>query len=284
MFRAGALASLFWTAAALAAPETRTPTAKWVVNFDDEQCVATRNYGTDEAPVFLVLKTPPVGNVLQIGVVRKGQRIDPRQVDGEVIFDSGSPIRTNLLEYGSTKLGQRALLVNLPAQKLAPLRTAKTMRILSRDSGVAPRGTRLPEDASYSDASFALSQMPQLLKMMDTCVADLRKVWNVPDGSGTRPPALKEPARGDIAPLFSPDDYPDVAMRKDQMGTLRMVLLINEAGRVADCTVVETSGIASLDAQSCSVVKERARFKPAIGLDGKPTKTYHERGITWRLE
>jgi len=31
-------------------------------------------------------------------------------------------------------------------------------------------------------------------------------------------------------------------------------------------------------------VKERAKFKPAVGLDGKPSKSSYSQRINWRLE
>ena len=45
-----------------------------------------------------------------------------------------------------------------------------------------------------------------------------------------------------------------------------MVILIDEFGKVADCTVTQTSGAASIDAQSCAVIRERGKFRPAIKL------------------
>ena len=71
--RVTALAAVFANTAASAA-EPLQPTAKWVVNFDAAQCVASRNYGTADKPLFLVLKAPPIGDVLQIGIIRNGRR------------------------------------------------------------------------------------------------------------------------------------------------------------------------------------------------------------------
>ena len=68
-----------------------------------------------------------------------------------------------------------------------------------------------------------------------------------------------------------------------QSGTVSFALLIDEAGKVADCTVIKTSGIAALDAQSCFVVKERAHFTPAIGADGRPAKDARTASVTWLM-
>ena len=62
-----------------------------------------------------------------------------------------------------------------------------------------------------------------------------------------------------------------------------MMLLIDEAGKLANCMVVGTSGYASLDAQSCAVLKERAKFVPALGIDGKPTKSGILQRIRWQM-
>lgn len=269
-------------AAPAAAAEPKQPSGKWIVHFDEAQCVATRQYGPDDKAVHLALKAPPVGDVLQIGVVWKGGYREPIQTRGEVVFDNGEPVVTNLLEFGNKKLGQRAMLVNLPNEKLAPLRHASSVRIRARNASNMKPGSRMMWASSTVDETFGLSQMTSLLKMMETCTADLRKVWNVYDSSVPGP--LKQPASGNLLGLFSSDDYPGIAVFHEQMGDVALVLLINEQGRVADCTVTQTSGVAALDAQSCAIVKERGRFNPAIGQDGKPAKSSWLQRIRWRLE
>ena len=279
--RGVAILSLIISSAALAAPEPKQPTGKWIVHFDAAQCVATRNYGSEDKPVHLVLKAPPIGDVLQIGVVWKGGPRDAIQTRGEVVFDNGEPITTSLIEFGNKKLGQRALLVNLPTRDLAPMRQASSIRIRARSSNNVRLGSRLSLGSSTVDETFALSQMSSLLKMMDTCTADLRKVWNVYDEKVPGP--LKEPPLGNLVGLFDAEDYPGIALFNDQMGAVSMVLLIDETGKVADCTVTQTSGVAALDVQSCAVIKERAKFKPAVGQDGKPAKSSWLQRINWRI-
>ncbi len=61
------------------------------------------------------------------------------------------------------------------------------------------------------------------------------------------------------------------------------MILVDEQGKVADCTVIQTSGVAALDAQSCSVIKLGAKYKPAIGLDGKPAKSAAFQTISWKI-
>lgn len=60
-------------------------------------------------------------------------------------------------------------------------------------------------------------------------------------------------------------------------------MLINEAGKIASCMVTEASGQASLDAQACSILATRARFIPALGIDGKPIKSGTTTRIKWQM-
>jgi protein TonB len=57
--------------------------------------------------------------------------------------------------------------------------------------------------------------------------------------------------------------------------------LIDTDGKVASCMVIGSSGVASLDAQSCAIVTSRARFRPALGLDGKPARSGKIQRIRW---
>ena len=54
-------------------------------------------------------------------------------------------------------------------------------------------------------------------------------------------------------------------------------------GRVGQCFVVVSAGNPLLDKAGCQALIKRARYKPAIGLDGKPTVGWQTRRIVWRL-
>ena len=247
----------------------RTPMTtkeKWVVDFDEEQCVATRNYGKAADPLFLAIKAPPLARVYQVAVVRRGASGNPSQHEVDVIFGDGSKFTSTLLAYNANK--RRVYVVNIPADKLAPVTSSPSIRI--RASGAV-------------DRSFELTSMKDLLATLDTCVTDLEAYWG---GVSVTPEGLSpaRPATGNLQGLVKADDYPDAAIWELQGGTVDMILLVNEAGRVADCTVNGTSGVAVLDAQACFVIKERARFTPAIGPDGKPARGMFRQRITWRIQ
>jgi TonB family protein len=90
---------------------------------------------------------------------------------------------------------------------------------------------------------------------------------------------------GDVRTVFSADDYPVAAQQKGEEGTVQAQLTVDATGRVTSCTVIRTSGFASLDDATCSILQRRARFTPATNAAGEPIES---RVVTppvkWQLE
>lgn len=269
-----ALAALALSAVPAAAAPLQ-PSAKWVVNFDAAQCVAQRDYGTSEQPMTLILKQPAMGSVMQVAVRAKGFfNGQPEQVDGGIRFDSQAPIKIPALQWRPAKSPLTYRMINVPLSKFAAASQAGSMRF----------------DAGSLHRDFALTDVAALMKVMDDCVADLRRVWNVPTEvrvggvGGYTSAGLKKPGEANLSGLFAAGDYPGAAIMQMKGGSVQIAVLIDEQGKVADCSVVESSGVAVLDSQSCAIISARAKFKPAIGLDDKPAKTAHIQRITWRIQ
>jgi protein TonB len=101
------------------------------------------------------------------------------------------------------------------------------------------------------------------------------------------PPAPRtiEPARAkaNLASYVSDADYPSAAVRNEEQGTTRFRLVVTPEGRVGDCTVTGTSGSTALDAATCKIMRNRARFTPARDSSGKPTGDSVSSTIRWVL-
>lgn len=244
--------------------EALRPTGSWTVNFDDSQCVASRSYGSTDHPLRLVMKSPAIGNVIQLGVTRTAERLDTRDYGGTVAFDEREPIPVTMLAFTATGSNQRAYLANLPVD---------TLEVLSAATNISLKAPGLNEQLS-------LSGMPQLLKVMNECVSDLRIVWNA--GEGAEATKLQRQPKADWQPILEAHHYPGVGDARLFGGAVTVALLIDEAGKLADCTVVESSGVASLGMQACALIAERGKFWPATGADGKAAKSSILKRLDWR--
>lgn len=242
------------------------PTGKWIVHFDDAQCLAERDYGSQQRPLYLALKQPALGDVIQLDFIESGYAGTPTQLDAQVQLDGLGPLKTTVLRYKPPKESFRIHMMNLPLKQFETARTAKNLSI----------------KVTGFDQQFALDRLGPLLDVMEQCVADLRNVWNV-KSSGEEKGRVRDDAKGNLRRLFSADDYPMESLMNGDSGVVLVALLVNEKGRVADCSIVQTSGVAMLDAQSCAILKERAKFVPAVGRDGKPAKDAFIQRINWKV-
>ena len=82
--------------------------------------------------------------------------------------------------------------------------------------------------------------------------------------------------------LIRQGDYPAEAVRKGEEGTVRVKLRVSAEGMVTNCTVLQSAS-PSLDATTCRVIIERARFLPAKDEAGKPVEGDFEQSIRWVL-
>lgn len=92
------------------------------------------------------------------------------------------------------------------------------------------------------------------------------------------------PMQGPPVPLITRDDYPAVDLRNERTGPVRVRLDIDEAGSVARCTILLSSGSATLDAQTCALLQRRARFIPARDAQGRATTDVVTQTVMWTIE
>lgn len=79
------------------------------------------------------------------------------------------------------------------------------------------------------------------------------------------------------------NDYPSRALSQEREGTTGFRVTVDSSGRVSDCQVTSSSGHSDLDAATCSNVKRRARFDPALDNAGNPTTGSYSNRVTWRI-
>jgi TonB family protein len=82
-------------------------------------------------------------------------------------------------------------------------------------------------------------------------------------------------------PWFEFHDYPMKAFQKHWEGVTRFDLVVDPSGRVANCTISQSSGHEVLDKTTCSLASFRARFVPARGSDGESTYGVYRSQAIW---
>lgn len=261
------VASLLFDAsrASAAVPPLLSTTKPWVLDYDDAQCLAARDYGSPEDPISLIIRPGPNAETYEflIGRRRSGPFL-VEELKGSVDFGHGPISAWVLLYSGKTKMSVQQFRIS--AADMEQARSAASVTFVVKGS---------------QDVALTLNNMSELIKGMQDCAADLKRYWNQ---GGEKDGRIAVPATGDVRVVFTDRDYPDEAMRRQQEGTAQFFLMLDEKGKVAACHLLQASGSPVLDAMGCAVIRERAKFKPARDKDGKPVRsTYVTPPITWRI-
>jgi TonB family protein len=253
-------------AAPPAAPIPLPPKKAWVVDYAETFCTAGRPYGDAGAPLDLVLRPSPKGDLVQFYILRNGTYMSAAHVSVAVGF-ADTAVKTTALVYGGKKSGRRTILINIGRESLAEFPKARAVTF--RGAGI--------------DYAFAVPDLDKVVAALATCNADLRSHWNITEEGKAK---IETPAKPitDLRSILSSGDYPAQAIREEDTGTAHVMLLIDENGKVADCLLQATSGNASLDAMTCIAFIERARFHPALDAAGKPMKSAVFTAASWRIQ
>lgn len=240
----------------------RQPTGKWALDYGPSACAAVRTYAGAKGPMSLGFRPSPTGNVVRLVVGREGRAPATRQF----------PVATNIVPPAAKTTGlhftpkgtkHEVFWINVPRSALETLRKTG---ILSLSGG--PLKER-----------FALPIFGQVLDGLDACNADLRLYWNMHEGKLSR---FAEPLKP-LASYFSDRDYPAQSVQEHSGGRSQIMMMIDEKGVLKDCMVEETSGIAALDAQTCLILQQRAKFRPALDAAGKPVRSVLTQSVVWRM-
>lgn len=89
--------------------------------------------------------------------------------------------------------------------------------------------------------------------------------------------------RGNPASWVTNDDYPSAALRSEEQGRTRFVVLADASGRPTACTVTGSSGSSALDTAACRLLMKRAKFKPGSDADGTATGGSWASSFVWKI-
>ncbi len=270
-------AILLVSAATQAAP--LQPSSQWQVDDSDGVCAGRRVHSKQ----MLTIMPSPLGQWGRILVEGPGRVPTIRQYRSVIdVGDQGDPIRTTSMVYPLSTRGQRGIMTVISSSDLDRLFHGNRFTIRS-SRGNDQRVIWENREIDYASASFAMSDGVVLRSALEACTTRIKKMWGIVDGKLPEP-AVASIELSDLPALFTSDDYPGEALSNSQGGTTSYALLIDEQGKVLDCSISSSSGIASLDLMGCTIFTGRAKFSPGRNSSGEAIRTiYMTPPISWRI-
>lgn len=257
-FRA-AIASMAMTAALPAhAAEPLQPSSRWQIDFGQTECIAVRQYAESDRNLHLVLKPYVVGERFEIAVIEEGKADEPLSLEGLIQAD-GNEAGGPAVRFGDDAAGRTVTTWYLDEMEV--LSGAKQVSLHFDNQAI----------------ELALTQSAEVVDALQSCRSQLGDYYNL-SGAG-----IVAPPSGSVDVLRD-DDWPLLASDDATESVFRALLLLDEEGKVAECSLLSFAGDALFVARSCALIRERARFEPAKGADGKAMRsTFVTPAIEWRM-
>lgn len=255
--------------AAVAAPPTAVPIAipagKWVVEFDDNYCLASRSFTVGDKQLAFGLQPRPTSKRARafIQAPRKLKSWDWEKA--EVYIGSARLKVEPLLVEPVVKPGHARYVVHLDEEQLQKLTESDSFTI----------------DGKQVRVRFPMDELPRVRKVLDDCMIGLLEAWGL---SRDAQASLATFPEGDLSSVFSGDDYPAKAIGRGAIGYVDVVLTVAADGRVTNCRFARSSGHKELDEITCQKLRKGSRFEPARDRNGRAVVSPYFTSVSWVMQ
>lgn len=269
LFGAALLVALPINGFAQTEPEALAPTSQWKVDYAERECRLTRTFGEKKNAILFRLARGSSFDKYDImlaglAIPKQGSRID--------IHVALEPVGT---------------LVTFKGNNLAvPKRKERLLRWFDGPTDAIIAGpknqTMLVKTGKIYAVRLKLDDFKDALAAMTTCHNDLLRSWEIDPETLAKFQKLPEPT-GNPGAWATTNDYPSNLLSAGISGTVAFKIKVGADGKPVDCMVIESSRVEALDNVSCQLVVQRARFRPAIGGDGRPAAAPYINRIRWQI-
>lgn len=237
------------------------PDTKWVVDFDDQRCFASRRFRSTTESLILGISPWPIFDWTKVVIERPGKVDGMLPLKGEVSVDGGKPYDVFMMTADSANDGRIIYSFTLPGAALDELKGGQQLHVQSRQL----------------NADIPLTSLTPVISKLNECIPLLLEHWGHPKE--------KQAIQASYPVIrglpFRTGDYPGTAIRRGAVGAVESLLSIGIDGRVSDCKIIRSSGHQDLDKRTCETLIKRGRFDPARDRNGEPMVSPYFQSINW---
>lgn len=248
-------------------PAPLKPTSPWVVDYADKMCILQRVFGTGSEQITVGLKPAPAGVSMTVVMLTPNNAKRVTNGDATLTFDGQSMAKSRYIAGPVRGKEMRITAIDFKRDELTELPQAKQIRI----------------EAGNVDATIAPNRLPDALRALSACEADLLATWGMDAKVIANIADYPTIDADSAAAFFSPDDYPTEALARGEQGLAGARVFVSTDGNVRECSIIESSGSASIDAKTCAIVRKRFRYKPARLRTGESVASFTYARVRWEI-
>jgi hypothetical protein len=249
------------------AAEPLQPTGKWVVDYAADQCLLSRNYGTEDKPITLVFEKLPLTQLVSLYVVTRSKRQD---------FDSG---KAHVMPKGDESDQQGFMAYNVGNGSVRMIAVSGDVGLVRN---AAREGTISFDIVGETNASFAVPNLGAAFAALDDCALDLGRTWGIPIDQQRLVATPTRPIEK-LGTIFDSDDYPAIAERNGESARIKDRVSVDATGKPTACALSRASGSRTLDEKTCAVLMHRPHYSPALDAQGRPIASMFVTQVAWLI-
>jgi hypothetical protein len=259
-----AAVALAMSGSALAKTEIFAPTGPWAIDYADHNCKLMRNFGNGERELTFGLQRAELGPRLMLEIA--GETVDFATRAGTVKYRYGPGGREREGALGRLSNALRISDAPLQEEFIGSRDWTEWSYEAERDAAKAINSVSV--SGPFGDEIvLQLGPMEAPIEALQNCVDDLMGEWGI-DARRLAAASRHALPTSDPQTWLGKEDYPREMRQERRGGTVHLMLIVNEQGRVARCIGIASDG--QLGDVTCNALIERASFVPALDAEGEP--------------
>ena len=264
-------------------PAPLQPSSSWNLNYAEKNCRLMRTFGEGDDKVVFAIEQALPGDHFSVIVAGRPLRsvyLKPTPEDVQIQFgpfedaSDATAVEGDLGEFKPAAIISMAKLGTLPFETedrpdgyVAPGPFDIIGRTFPNDRAAQNEGFRI--ERRRRAVTLATGPMEKPVAALQKCMEDLVSTWGI-DVAAHRELSRRVEPTNDPGNWIRSTDYPVSELWKGGQAIIKFRLTVNEKGLPVDCDVSGLTDSAEFAEISCDRLKKRARFEPALDVDGKP--------------
>lgn len=270
---------------ASAKPVEIAPSTPWNADYGEGRCRLTRLFGEGESRHLLFIDQYGPSEAFGLTVAGPAyRRFGNRQRTALRFYDSQRPHRTEpytgevdgfgtgviysnvSLEHGTDHEEDEEASASLPQLDIRFADQARFVGLLQR----------------ASEVRLMTGPLGKAFAELNKCTQGLVNSWGVDAAAHLAATRAPRWTNQDAVVRRIQANYPRSALGAGQQGIVRMRVIIDQAGAVEQCTLLNVTQADKLQSPACEAMRE-ARFEPALDASGQPMRSFMTTSIAYQI-
>lgn len=262
-------------------------TGKWVLNLDDDSCSIGAAFGEGDGQIILQMFRYAPGDSFEVRLIGKPleqpEIYPPLKIGFGNGFDEVRPLAGTLEGMPLLLMREHRL---MPKSKVESKGPVYPFVPDPSPPAITPEQEVAASAVTFSAPSgkwyrLAAGSFKNPMAVLRDCTTDLVASWGYDPAQQA---ARKQSPRPISTPAdwLTPDDFPRERSGRQSMNAVIVFRLdVSDAGKVAKCHVLAAIGDEKFRKDTCLLITQRAKFKPALDANGKPVASYYVNQVYW---